>query len=108
MAAKFKPHCEVKAKERMLSGKKQDDPSEAFHQGRASDEAGQSFGVSGRTVSKAENVLASGCEELEKAMQADRVNVSIAEKLCKKLSGSELAKTVAEAMASASIARSVR
>ncbi|NOY41577.1 MAG: ParB N-terminal domain-containing protein [Planctomycetes bacterium] len=68
--------------------------------GKLRDTAGEKFGITGRTVSKATNVLDKGCEALKEAVKDGSVNVSLAEKVAKNLTPKAQEKALAEAMAS--------
>jgi hypothetical protein len=107
VAAKLKPVYEKRAKERQKATLKRGGVApvpatcpERDCNGDARDEAGATHGVSGRSVSRAENVLAAGCKQLIQAVEADRIDVTLAEKVAKAYSGDELAEVVAVAMAS--------
>jgi hypothetical protein len=68
--------------------------------GDSRDEAAKQFGIGGRTVSKAANVLDKGCKQLQQAVKDGRVNVSLAEKIVKNLEGDAQQEAVAVAMVS--------
>ncbi len=101
LAALFKPHCEKAAKERQArkpADSVQDACPEQKQQSR--DEAGRSKGVSGRNVSRAEKVIASGNQYLIQAMRDDRVKVGTAERVVDRYQGDELEQFLVPAMAS--------
>ena len=52
--------------------------------GKSRDQAGAAMGVSGRSVSRAENVIAGGCDELQNAVRNGMIDVAIGEKLAKR------------------------
>ena len=59
---------QAKAQERMLAGKKLD-PSESFHEGRASDIIGERLGISGRSYDMGRTVMEERPEEFKKAQE---------------------------------------
>lgn len=111
MAAAFLPHCQSEAKERQRAsgGDRKSDKAksvvetfpEPIEGSRARDEAAKQYNVTGRTVSKAANVINTGCKQLTEAVNADRVTVTLAEKLVKAIPDKQkLEETVAVAMVS--------
>jgi len=62
------------------------------------DLVGDKFGLGGRTVSKAKNVLEKGCKQLQQAVRDDRITVKLAEKIAKSLDIEEQPEVVAVAM----------
>lgn len=53
--------------------------------GRAVDQAGAVVGVSGRSVSRAEKVIAGGCDELQEAVRNGLIDITLGEKLARLL-----------------------
>lgn len=68
--------------------------------GRSSDEAAAAFGVSGRSVDRAQRVIDHGCKQLQQAVRDGRLEVTIAEQVAKSFQGEEQEEIVAAAMAS--------
>lgn len=52
--------------------------------GRARDQAGASMGVSGRSVARAEKVIAGGCDELQDAVRNGVIDVTMGERLAER------------------------
>jgi N6-adenosine-specific RNA methylase IME4 len=89
VAAKMLPFYEKAAKARQLAGLKQGDQDPVKEnlpereKGSSSDKAGAKVGVSGRSVRDAKKVFEEGCEELQDALEQDKVKVSDAAKAAK-------------------------
>jgi len=66
--------------------------------GDTRDEAAEKFGIGGRTVSKAANVLEKGCKQLQQAVKDGRINVTLAEKVAKNMDVEAQQEVVAVAM----------
>lgn len=76
LAARLKPAYAKAASAREKSGKA--DPRDNCPQGRAADQAGDAVGVSGKSVQRAEKVIANGSAALQAAVVAGEVPVSAA------------------------------
>ncbi|QDV78041.1 ParB N-terminal domain-containing protein [Botrimarina mediterranea] len=102
VAARMEPFYAERAKERqkLSQGRGVKGPETIPDlNGDARDEAGAAHGVTGRTVSKAKNVIASGCKQLIDAVDSNRLDITTAENVCKELTGQELEEVVAVAFA---------
>lgn len=80
IATKLKPYYTKQARERMIAGNNAD-PGDNSPQGRASDQAGKMLGVSGKTVQRAEKIIAEHPEYIapiqsgEKTINAARAEI---------------------------------
>lgn len=81
LAARMKPYYAELAKKRMMAGAAAD-PSDNCPEGKASDEAGALFNVSGKSVERAETVLEQGSAKVIAAVEQGTLAVSTAAKLC--------------------------
>jgi len=97
IAADLKPMYEAEAEKRRLANLKkgEEGPERATRptregdesddddkqEQRSRDQAGADMGASGRSVARAEKVIAGGCDELQKAVRNGLINVTIGEKL---------------------------
>jgi N6-adenosine-specific RNA methylase IME4 len=90
IAADLKPLYEEEARKRQLATLKKGDekPDQETvpdrEKGQSRDQAGAAMGVSGRSVSKAEKVIAGGCDELQDAVRNKLIDVTMGEKLAKR------------------------
>lgn len=66
--------------------------------GQQRDVAAKKYGIGGRTVSKAANVLEKGCKQLQQAVKDGRVNVTLAEKVAKNMDIEKQQEVVSVAM----------
>jgi len=90
VGARIKVYLEAEAKKRQLAGLKKGDEAPVpanfpeREKGDARDQAGAAVSVSGRSISKAEKVIAGGCDELQAAVNQKKLSVDVAEKIAQR------------------------
>jgi ParB-like chromosome segregation protein Spo0J len=93
---------EARAEERMLAGKKVDDPERNSSQGvrapETRDQVGALVGVSGDSIDKARRIRVQGIAEVVAAVEADKISLNVADKVAR-LSQEEQPKALQKALA---------